>query len=185
MSLRGPISTVALVLVGLVVAAGSSLSLPLGFGVAEFWLGIAILVSGSLWFGGWGLIAAALFPFLSSLVIGLDLTHSLAVLPANFVEGLIPAIAFRRTGSDPALHDARSVRIYALWAIVIPSALGGLLAAGALTFLDQTDWRNFALLGFDWAVSNILVLIVIGFPLLYLMTPILRERGLLMSSWWS
>jgi hypothetical protein len=182
--LKGPIAAVALILIGLVLSASSSLSLPLGFGVAEFWLGVAVEVAGCLWFGAWGVLACAVFPLLSSLLIGLDLSHSLAVFPANMAQGLIPAVAFRLTGADPALHDARSTRIYALWAVILPSLLGGLIAAGALILLDQSDWSNLAVLGFDWAVSNGLVLVVVGFPLLYLLTPILRERGWLISGWW-
>lgn len=182
--MKGPIATVLLILVGLVLAASSSLTLPLGFGVAEFWLGIAVVVAGSLWFGGWGLIACAIFPFLSSLAIGLDLQHSLAVLPSNFLEGLIPAIVFRQTKADPALHDTRSMRLFGLWAVLVPSLLGGLIAAGFLVLFDAPDWRNFGLLGFDWAVSNCLVLVIVCFPLLYLLTPILRERGLLIPGWW-
>ena len=184
MSLKGPAATLALTVIGLALAASSSLSLPLGFGVAEFWLGIAVVVGGSLWFGAWGVAAAALFPFLSSLLIGLDLPHSLAVIPANLLEGLIPALAFRLTRADLALRDRRSVRIYALWAVAIPSVLGALLTACAWTALGEVEWQTFAVLGFDWAVSNSLVLIVIGFPLIYLLTPVLRERGLLISEWW-
>ena len=184
MGVKGPLSTVILILVGLVLAASSSLSLPLGFGVAEFWLGIAVVVGGSLWFGGWGVIAAVVFPFVSSLLIGLDLLHSLAVIPANFLEGLIPVVMFHQTGADAALRDARSVKVYVLWAVAIPSVLGAMLTAGAWIALGDTEWQTFALLGFDWAVSNSLVLIVVGFPLLYLLTPVLRERGLLVSGWW-
>jgi hypothetical protein len=182
--LKGPLITGALILLGLVLAASSSLSLPLGFGVAEFWLGIAVVVGGSLWFGGWGVIAAALFPFLSSLLIGLDLPQSLAVIPANLLEGLIPALMFRRAGADFGLRDARSVRLYVVWAVIVPSLLGAMITAGIWTALGDAEWQTFALLGFDWAVSNSLVLIVVGFPLIYLLTPILRERGLLVSGWW-
>jgi hypothetical protein len=182
--LKGPIATLALILLGLFLAASSSLSLPLGFGVAEFWLGIAVVVGGSLWFGAWGVIAAAVFPFISSLLIGLDLSHSLAVVPANLLEGLIPAMMFRSRGADPALRDAGSVRLYVLWAVIFPSILGALITAGAWIALGDAEWQTFALLGFDWAVSNSLVLIVVGFPLLYLLTPVLRERGLLISGWW-
>lgn len=183
--MKGPIATVALIVLGLALAAGSSLGLPLGFGVAEFWLGIAVVVGGSLWFGGWGVIAAAVFPFLSSLLIGLDLVHSLAVVPANLLEGLIPAMMFRWRDADPALRDSDSVRLYVLWAVAIPSILGALITAAAWIALGDAEWRTFAVLGFDWAVSNSLVLIVVGFPLLYLLSPVLRERGLLIRGWWS
>jgi hypothetical protein len=184
MRLRGPTATLLLIVIGLALATSSSLSLPLGFGVAEFWLGIVVVVGGSLWFGGWGVIAAALFPFFSSLLIGLDLPHSLAVIPANLLEGLIPALAFRLTAADPSLHDKASVKIYGIWAVVIPSMVGAFLTAGIWTMLGDVEWRTFALLGFDWAVSNSLVLIVIGFPTLYFLTPILRERSLTITGWW-
>lgn len=185
MRLQGPFTTLLLVLVGLFLAASSSLSLPLGFGVAEFWLGIAVVVGGSIWFGGWGVIAAALFPFLSSLLIQLDLPHSLMVIPGNLLEGLIPAYAFRAAAADPALRDARSVRIYVLWAILIPSIVGGVVTSGLWILLDDADWQTVATLGFDWAVSNSLILMVVGFPLLYLVTPLLRDRHWLVTGWWN
>jgi len=183
--LQGAFITLILVLVGLFLAASSSLGLPLGYGVPEFWLGIVVLVGGSIWFGGWGVIAAALFPFLSSLLIQLDLVHSLAVIPGNVLEGLIPAYAFRSMAADPALRDARSVRVYVLWSTLIPSLLGGLVTSSLWILIGDADWHTVALLGFDWAVSNSVVLIVVGFPMLYILTPHLRERHWLVRGWWS
>jgi hypothetical protein len=184
MSLKGPASALVLIVLGMILGGLSGVALPLGFGVAQFWLGIAVLVSGCIWFGGWGVIAAVVFPFLTSIAMHIALRDCLAVIPSNLIEGFLPALAFRVTGADQALHDKRSMKIYALWAVLVPSILGGSLSAGVWIAMGEADWQTFALLGFDWAVSNCLILLVIGFPLLYLLTPILRERGLLNSGWW-
>lgn len=182
--MKGPIATLVLILAGIILGGLSGFALPLGFGVAQFWLGIAVLVAGSIWFGGWGVIAAVVFPFLTSMLMHVELRHCLAVIPSNLVEGLLPALAFRRTGADPALHDSRSTKIYALWAVLVPSILGGIFSAGVWIAMGEADWQTFALLGFDWAVANCLILIVVGFPLLYLLTPILRDRAFLVTGWW-
>jgi len=49
--------------IGFVVGAFGSISFPLGFGVNFFWTGIAVQQVGGIWFGGWGVLAGAIFPF--------------------------------------------------------------------------------------------------------------------------
>jgi len=185
MTFKGPIATLVLIAIGMALAAISNFAIPipLGFGIVEFWLGIVAIVSGCIWFGGWGVIAASIFPSLTSYLLGLDTRYCLAVIPSNLLEGLIPAMAFRMAAADPALGDRRSLIIYGVWAIVVPSLLGGFLASTMWKAMGEVDWQGFALLGLNWALSNSLLLVLAGIPLARQLTPALRARGWLISGW--
>jgi hypothetical protein len=181
---QGPVILLCLIVAGAALAYLSERMLPLGYGVAVLWLGAVVIANGSIWFGAWGVVAGILFPFLAGRLEGADpQAVSLAVLP-NLLEGLIPALAFRRLHADPALQDRRSLVLYAVWAVAIPSLVGGVLGAWLWMLAGRIDGPTFRLLAFDWSLSNMVVLIVFGFPALYLLTPILRQRGWLVGSWW-
>src|SRR4030042_7097250 len=92
--------TALLIGIGFVVGAFGSISFPLGFGVNFFWTGIAVQQVGSIWFGLWGVIAGFIFPFFSNGIAGTPFYVSLAYIPANLVQGLLPAWAFRFFKAD-------------------------------------------------------------------------------------
>ena len=184
MILRGPIFLICLTVIGGVLAGLSERLLPLGYGVTALWLGAAVIANGSIWFGGWGVLAGMLFPFLAGQMQGVDLEDSLSAVLPNLIEGLIPALAFRHGHADRALHDRRSAVLYVIWAVVVPSLCGGLVAAWFWRLLDKASWSTFRLLAFDWSLSNMVVLIAFGFPLAYLLTPALRARGWQVLGWW-
>jgi len=73
---------------------------------------------------------------------------------------------------------------YALWAVVVPSLLSGTLAVGVWVLIGKIDWPTFRLLALDWSLSNMVVLIVLGIPAAYLLTPLFRRRGWLVAGWW-
>ena len=181
---QGPVILLCLIVVGTALAYASERVLPLGYGVAVLWLGVVVIANGSIWFGGWGVAAGILFPFLAGWLEGMDPQTALLAVPPNLLEGLIPALAFRRLGADPALHDRRSLTAYILGAAVVPSLMGGVMAAWFWLRLGKIDGDAFRLLAFDWSLSNMVVLIVFGIPAIYTLTPALRQRGWLVGSWW-
>src|SRR5579859_3935952 len=184
MKREGPVILLCLTLIGMILAYLSERMLPLGYGVALLWLGVVVTANGSIWFGGWGVAASALFPFLAALLQGGTAEDSaLAILP-NLLNGLVPAVVFRRLHADSALHDRRSMIAYILWAVAVPWVLSGTLAAGSWVLLGKVDWSTFRLLALDWSLSNIVVLIVLGIPAAYVLTPVFRERGWLVAGWW-
>ncbi len=115
---------------------------------------------------------------------GLALQDSLTALIPNLLNGLIPALVFRYCRADPALQDRRSLKLYLIWAAVLPSGLSGLLAAGAWLLLDKIDEAGFRLLALDWSLSNMAVLIVLGIPSAAMLTPLFRDKGWLVEDWW-
>lgn len=181
---QGLLILLCLTVVGLVLSYLSEQILPLGFGVTVLWLGILVIANGSLWFGAWGVAAGVLFPFLASQLNGLTLDDSVTAIVPNLLDGLIPALAFRRLGADPALQDRRSLTLYLIWTVVVPSALSGALAAWSWLRLGKVDGATFRLLALDWSLSNMAVLIVLGIPAAALLTPVFRDRGWLVEGWW-
>lgn len=71
--------------IGFVVGAFGSISFPLGFGVNFFWTGIVVQQVGPIWFGAWGVLAGAIFPFFSNAIAGTPFYVSLAYIPANAI----------------------------------------------------------------------------------------------------
>ena len=111
--------------IGFVVGAFGSISFPLGFGVNFFWTGIVVQQVGPIWFGAWGVLAGAIFPFFSNAIAGTPFYVSLAYIPANAIQAFLPAWAFRRFKLDPRLKSARDY-IGLFIAMVVSSALGAL-----------------------------------------------------------
>jgi len=174
---RGPIILLCLTVTGTVLAYLSERLLSVGYGVTVLWLGAAVIANGAVWFGRWGVAAGVLFPFLAGQLQGLDLDDSLSALLPNLIEGVMPALAFRWLHADPALSDRRSQIAYVMWAAVLPSMLGGTLAAWFWLVLNKIDGASFRLLALDWSLSNMAVVIIFGFPAAYLLTPVFRQRG--------
>jgi len=181
---QGPVILLCLIVVGVILACLSERLMPLGYGVALLWLGIAVIANGSIWFGGWGIVAGVIFPFLAGRIQGAALEDSITAILPNLLNGLIPALAFRRLGVDPALQDRRSMTAYALWVVIVPSLLSGALAVGSWVLIGKIGWPTFRLLALDWSLSNMVVLIVLGIPSAYLLTPLFRQRGWLVAEWW-
>jgi len=181
---QGPIILLCLTLVGLVLSYLSELILPLGLGVTVLWLGILVIANGSIWFGGWGIVAGALFPFMAGQLHGLELQDSLLAVVPNLLDGVIPALVFRHFAADPTLQDRRSLKLYLLWVVAVPSVLSGVLAAWSWLLFGKVDVATFRLLAFDWSLSNMVVLTVLGIPLAALLTPVFSDKGWLVEGWW-
>lgn len=171
--------------IGFVVGAFGSISFPLGFGVNFFWPGIAIQQVGGIWFGAWGSIAGAIFPFFSNAIAGTPFYVSLAYVPANFVQAFLPAWAFRQFKADPRLRTGRDYLIL-LVAMVISDLFGALWST--LVVL-----RSFGLLTADsiplfiwgWFGGNLIAGIVFNFILLKALSGVVIRTTAFVKRWWA
>ncbi|HEC22015.1 MAG TPA: hypothetical protein ENI95_03750 [Chloroflexi bacterium] len=177
--------TALLIGIGAVVGAFGSFTLPLGFGVNFFWPAIAVQNVGSIWFGAWGVIAAALFPIISNGVAGTPVYVSLAYIPANAVQAFLPAWAFRQFKGDPRLRKGRD------WAIFLISiTLGNIFGAfwGPMVVL-----KSFGLLTTDslplfiwgWFAGNEIAGIVFGVILLKALSGVVIRSRAFVKKWFA
>lgn len=185
MRTRFPSITLGLILAGTLLGTLGTFSTPVGWGVSQFWPGIMVQVAGSIWFGGWGVLAGAIFPIFSNLLTGGTTANILGFIPANLAQGLIPALAFHRFHMSPRLPGGRGVAFYCLWGAVVPSAVGALLGGTALVLFGEADFHlDFPRLVITWALANTFSSIFLGVPALRVLTPLWEEADLLVREHW-
>ena len=171
--------------IGFVVGAFGSISFPLGFGVNFFWTGIVAQQVGSIWFGGWGVLAAAIFPFFSNAIAGTPFYISLAYIPANAIQAFLPAWVFRKFKLDPRLKSTKDY-LGLLVAMIVSSALGALYSVlvvlkgfGLLT----TD--SVPLFIWGWFGGNVVAGVVFNFILLKALSGVVIRTTAFVKRWWS
>jgi signal transduction histidine kinase len=170
---------------GIILGTLGTWSVPLGYGISAFWPAFIVQVAGSVWFGGWGVLAAVIFPVLTNALANVGLSGMLGFIPANLVQGLIPAWAFRHFRVDPAIPGRKEVTFYMLWGSLIPAVAGGLLGSIAVILFGQAAWSDYPLLVVKWAAPHVVVSLLIGIPIMRELTPLWRDLGLLVKDWWS
>ena len=169
---------------GVILGTLGTWSVPLGHGISAFWPAFVVQVAGSAWFGGWGVLAAVLFPILTNALTNVGWSGILGFIPANLAQGLIPAWAFRHFRVDPAIPGHRGVIFYAIWGALIPAMVGGLIGSVAVIFFGEATWSEYPLLVVKWATPNMVVSLLIGIPIMRELTPVWRDLGMLAKGWW-
>ena len=169
---------------GLILGSLATIAVPIGHGISGFWTALVVQVVGGIWFGGWGVLAAGLFPICSNMVVHVGLNSILGFTPANFCNAFIPAWAFRHFSVNPAIPGRKELLFYLVWGAVVPAVVGGMLSSALLVFLGEARWENYPILVVKWAVPNSLLSIVIVMPVLRELTPLWRDLGVLVSGWW-
>ncbi len=171
--------------IGFVVGAFGSISFPLGFGVNFFWTGIAVQQVGSIWFGFWGVIAGFIFPFFSNGIAGTPFYVSLAYIPANLVQGLLPAWAFRFFKADPRLKKGRDYLILFL-SMIVSSAFGALWSPlVVLKGFGLLTAESVPLFIWGWFAGNVVAGIVFNFILLKALSAVVIRTRAFVKKWWA
>ncbi len=177
--------TALLIGIGFVVGAFGSITFPLGFGVNFFWPGIAIQQVGAIWFGAWGSIAAAIFPFFSNAIAGTPFYISLAYIPANFVQAFLPAWAFRRFKADPRLTSMRdyTVLIVSMLVADIFGALWSPLVVLRSFGLLTTD--SIPLFIWGWFGGNLIAGLIFNIILMKALSGVVIRTPAFVKRWWA
>lgn len=177
--------TALLIGIGAIVGAFGSFSFPLGFGVNFFWPAIAVENCGGIWFGAWGAIASAIFPIISNGIAGTPIYVSLAYIPANAIQCLAPAFAFRYFKADPSLKSTRDYVIF-----IVSITLGALCGA---IYSPMVVLKGFGLLTakslpifvFGWFAGNVIPGIIFGIILLKALSAIVVKSNSFVKRWWA
>jgi hypothetical protein len=177
--------TALLIGIGFVVGAFGSISFPLGFGVNFFWTGIAVQQVGAIWFGAWGVIAGAIFPFFSNAIAGTPFYVSLAYIPANAVQAFLPAWVFRKFKLDPRMKTKRDYLIL-LAAMVVSSAFGALWSPlVVLRGFGLLTTESLPLFIWGWFGGNMVAGIVFNFILLKALSGVVIRTPAFVKRWFA
>lgn len=175
--------TALLIGIGFVVGAFGSVSFPLGFGVNFFWTGIAVQQVGPIWFGIWGVIAGTIFPFFSNAIAGTPFYVSAAYIPANLIQALLPAFAFRFFKADIRLNSGRDFAIL-IGAMVVSSALGAMWSVlVVLRSFGLLTTNSIPLFLWGWFGGNVLAGLVFNIILLKALSPVVIRSTAFVKRW--
>ncbi|MEW6651444.1 MAG: hypothetical protein AB1453_14815, partial [Chloroflexota bacterium] len=157
----------------------------LGFGVNFFWTGIAVQQVGAIWFGGWGVIAGAVFPFFSNAIAGTPFYVSAAYIPANAVQAFLPAFAFRYFKLDPRLKSGRDFLIF-FASMVVSSAFGALWSTlVVLRGFNLLTTDSLPLFIWGWFGGNVVAGVVLNFILLKALSAVVIRTPAFVKRWLS
>ena len=177
--------TILLITIGFVVGAFGSVSFPLGFGVNFFWTGIVVQQIGSIWFGAWGVIAGAIFPFFSNAIAGTPFYVSLAYLPANAIQAFLPAWVFRHFKLDPRMKSGKD-GLYLFLAMVVSSIIGSLWSVlVVLKGYDLLPSGSVPLYIWGWFGGNVVAGVVFNFILLKALSAVVIRTKAFVKRWWA
>ena len=171
--------------IGIVVGTFGSLAVPLGF-VSAFWPGQAVQSIGAIWFGWWGGIAAGLFPLISNSLSGsAPLPVSIAYLPANILQGMIAAWAFRHYKANPTLQTQRDWTVWIVGGALVPNLVGAawgstmFFAFGLITQAAQLTTF------FGWFIGNTIPTIILGSIVLKYVSPLVMRSKAFCKGYWA
>ena len=150
-----------------------------------FWTGIAVQNVGAIWFGMWGVIAAALFPIISNGIAGTPVYISLAYIPANAVQALLPAWGFRYFKADPSLRTGRDYLIL-LATITISNIFGALYSPlVVLKGFGLLTAESVPLFIWGWFGGNEVAGIILNIILLKALSSVVVRTKAFVKGWWA
>ncbi|WP_241648027.1 hypothetical protein [Methanoculleus taiwanensis] len=146
---------------------------------------VAPMVVFGLWFGMYGAIAAYAGCYigaglLSGVPPGVNLYWSLA----DFWQVIIPLVAFRELGCDPALRSRRDVGVLLIFGFVLNNLAGATWGSVTLALGGEILWAEVVQVWCAWLAGNIIVCIVLVPLMLHFFTPYLRDHELYVRGYW-
>ncbi len=169
--------------IGIVVGTLGSLAIPIGF-VSAFWPGQAVQAIGGTWFGAWGVVAGMFFPFISNAMSGsAPIPVSAAYLPANFLQSVLAAAAFRYLKADPRLTSTRDWVIWIVVGVLLANLAGAFWGTWVLVQfgLITGSFQLTALLG--WLIGNSIPSLIFGSIVLKYVTPMVIRSKSFVKGW--
>jgi len=156
-----------------------------GPGTSFFYMVAAVMVITTLWFGMYGAIAAYFGCWIGAGVLsGLSPGFALFWSVADLIQVLIPLIAFRILGADVALRSRRDVAILILFGIILNNLIGAVCGTLSLVAAGLVPAPLLFSVFTGWFIGNVIVTALIVPPLLYFLTPIVREHELFVTKFW-
>jgi hypothetical protein len=155
------------------------------FGLPGLYLAVGFMIAFGLWFGLWGAFAAFSGYLLgAALPAGVPATIGIFIGLADFVQVLMPVVAFQYFVADPGLGTRRDLLVYLAFGWFLNNLVGALLGAGSLLLFGIIQPGVFMASFSGWLVGNLIVTLVVTTVLLKLGTPLVRRRGIVVERYW-
>jgi hypothetical protein len=180
--------TFILIIVDTLLAFASVKLLPAGnSGVAFLFPAIAFMIIFTLWFGGYGAIAAYVGTLVGSgLLVSETLANNLPLALLWAVNGLlqvaIPLVAVKRLDVDIAIGNRRDLAIVILFAVVLNNLAGAVWAGMSMGLID--GMQAIGSVAVPWFAGNVIVCLVLVPAALWLFTPRVQGSRLFVKNYW-
>lgn len=174
-----------LVCINALVAKFVVFSFSMGPGVSMLYVVVAPMIVFGLWYGMYGAIAAYAGCYIGAgLLSGIPPDVSLYWSLADFWQVIIPLVAFRELGCDPALTSKKDVGVLLIFGIVLNNLVGATWGAVTLALGGEIPWSEVAQAWYAWLAGNIAVCLILVPVILYVVTPYLRDHELYVRGYW-
>lgn len=174
-----------LVCLNALVAKFVVFSLPLAPGISLLYVVVALMIVTTLWFGMYGAVAAYFGCFIGAGVLsGLSPEVSLYWSVADFLQVLIPLLAFRMLGADVSISTRRDFAILAIFGIALNNIAGAVWGTLALIQSGLVQVQNIPVVFSGWLFGNFVVSIILVPIVLRFGTPLVRDHELFVKKYW-
>jgi hypothetical protein len=156
-------------------------------GIAYIFPAVAFMILFTLWFGGYGAIAAYVGTLVGS---GLMVSEILAKNPgvavlwavAGLLQVLIPLVAVRSFDIDLTLENRRDVSLIILFGVVINNLVGAAWGAWTLALVEPESMGS---IFSTWLIGNVVVTLLIVPLALRVITPKIQKSKLFVKYYWN
>jgi hypothetical protein len=178
---------IALILINTVLARFAVIAVPLGNvpGVSSLYFAVAVMILFSLWFGGYGAVAAYVGTFIGAGVLsGMPPAVVWYWSLAGLWQVLIPLVALRMLDGDVRLGKRRDIIIFIIFGILVNNAFGALWGAVTLALGNEIAWAQVSPAFFAWFIGNaIITALVVPLALRYV-TPKIEKSKVSVRHYW-
>jgi hypothetical protein len=178
---------IALIIITTLLARFAVLAFPFSNmpGVSALYIAVAFMIIFTLWFGGYGAIAAYAGTFIGAgVLVGIPATVNWYWSLAGLWQVLIPLVAFRLLSADVALGKRRDMVIFVIFGLIINNAFGALWGTVMLALGNQIAWADVTPAFFAWFIGNIVITALIAPLVLRRGTPHVKKTKVFVRNYW-
>ncbi len=171
--------------VGIVVGTFGSLAVSIG-PVSCFWPGQAIQSVGSIWYGGWGAIAAVVFPMISNAISGsAALPISIAYIPGNLAQAAFAGYFFRKLNCDPRLKSGKDYAVFLILGTLVANMIGAAEGNLVLLLFGIITPAGVPLNFLGWFLGNTVASAILGVIMLKFLSPLVMKTKTFCKGLWA
>jgi hypothetical protein len=181
------ILTLILIVIDILLAYASTKFMPAGMGgVAYIYPAVAFMILFTLWFGGYGAIAAYVGTLVGSGLMAIEsLSQNMGVAVlwaiAGLLQVIIPLIAVRYFEVDLTMQNRRDYTYIILFGVILNNLVGAAWAAWTLGMVEPgTTGSIFT----TWLIGNLVVTLLLVPLGLKLFTPMFQKSRLFVKNYW-
>jgi hypothetical protein len=154
--------------------------------VSSLFVAVAFMILYTLWFGGYGAIAAYVGTLVGSgLMVSDALTQHPAIAVvwavAGLLQVLIPLVAVRNFDVNLSMESPRDFTYVLLFAVIINNIIGAAWATWTLSLIGPV---NMGSVFSSWLIGNLIVCILIVPLALKTLTPRVQKHRLFVKNYW-